>query len=183
MRIAEAKRKENIVEYILYMWQIESLIRANDLDLQKINEKLIQPQVKDQKERKAYLDWYRDLILKMKAEGIEQTGHLAEINDLMMELLYLHNMLLSTLKDNKYRQIFETAIPDIEAFQKKTKIGGLNFIETMLFGMNAQLLFRLQDKAVSDETKASFEKFRKVLAYLANQYNRMQRGAMDFTQN
>lgn len=183
MRIAEKKREENIVEFILYMWQIESLIRANDMDLQQINEKLIKPQIKDPKERKAYLDWYRDLILKMKAQGIEQTGHLAELNDLTMELLYLHNMLLTTLKDNKYRQIFETAVPDIEAFQKKSKVGSLNFIETMLFGMNALLLFKLQDKAVSKETKESFEKFRKILAYLANQYKRMQRGDLNFTQN
>ena len=36
MIIASKKRKENIAEYILYMWQIEDMIRANDFDISKI---------------------------------------------------------------------------------------------------------------------------------------------------
>ena len=36
MFVASQKRKENIAEYLLYMWQIEDLIRANDLDIDKI---------------------------------------------------------------------------------------------------------------------------------------------------
>ena len=36
MIIASQKRKENIAEYLLYMWQIEDLIRANGLDINKI---------------------------------------------------------------------------------------------------------------------------------------------------
>ena len=31
MKIASQKRKENIAEYLLYMWQIEDIIRANGL--------------------------------------------------------------------------------------------------------------------------------------------------------
>ena len=33
MFVASQKRKENIAEYLLYMWQIEDLIRANNLDI------------------------------------------------------------------------------------------------------------------------------------------------------
>ena len=36
MFIASQKRKENIAEYLLYMWQIEDMIRANNLDIDKI---------------------------------------------------------------------------------------------------------------------------------------------------
>ena len=41
MYIASQKRKENIAEYLLYMWQIEDLIRANGLDLDKIKSNVI----------------------------------------------------------------------------------------------------------------------------------------------
>ena len=34
MIIAKQKRKENISEYLLYMWQVEDLIRANHLDME-----------------------------------------------------------------------------------------------------------------------------------------------------
>ena len=41
MIIAQKKRKENIVEYMLYMWQVENLIRANNLDMDKIEQTII----------------------------------------------------------------------------------------------------------------------------------------------
>ena len=41
MIIASQKRKENIAEYLLYMWQIEDIIRANKLDIDKIKESVI----------------------------------------------------------------------------------------------------------------------------------------------
>ena len=37
MIIARQKRKENIAEYLLYMWQVEDLIRANKFDMDSIN--------------------------------------------------------------------------------------------------------------------------------------------------
>ena len=41
MFIAKQKRKENIAEYLLYMWQIEDLIRANNCDIDKIEHNII----------------------------------------------------------------------------------------------------------------------------------------------
>lgn len=38
MIIASQKRKENIAEYLLYMWQIEDIIRAYKLDIDTIDE-------------------------------------------------------------------------------------------------------------------------------------------------
>lgn len=41
MKIASQKRKENIAEYLLYMWQIEDIIRANGLDMDRIRHNVI----------------------------------------------------------------------------------------------------------------------------------------------
>ena len=41
MFIAHKLRKENICEYLLYMWQIEDLIRAFNLNIDSINERII----------------------------------------------------------------------------------------------------------------------------------------------
>lgn len=41
MYIASAKRKENIAEYLLYMWQIEDIIRANSLDIELVKRNVI----------------------------------------------------------------------------------------------------------------------------------------------
>ena len=40
MIIARRKRKENIAEYLLYMWQVEDLIRANNFDMDSITARL-----------------------------------------------------------------------------------------------------------------------------------------------
>lgn len=36
MLIAQKLRKENIAEYLLYMWQVEDIIRANKLEIESI---------------------------------------------------------------------------------------------------------------------------------------------------
>ena len=40
MLIAQQKQKENIIEYLLYMWQLEDILRATNFDIKQI-EKLI----------------------------------------------------------------------------------------------------------------------------------------------
>ena len=41
MLIAREKKKTNIAEYILYMWQVEAMLRALNLDIRQVDEKLI----------------------------------------------------------------------------------------------------------------------------------------------
>jgi hypothetical protein len=41
MLVAQKKRKENLAEYILYLYQVEDLIRAFHLDMDLINENLV----------------------------------------------------------------------------------------------------------------------------------------------
>ena len=37
MIIAQQKRKENIAEYLLYLWQVEDLLRACHLDIDTVD--------------------------------------------------------------------------------------------------------------------------------------------------
>ena len=66
MFIAKQLKKENIVEYLLYMWQIEDLLRACKLDIDIANEKLILTQQLSDEQRKALYDWTESLIEMMK---------------------------------------------------------------------------------------------------------------------
>ena len=71
MITASAKKRENIAEYLLYMWQIEDLIRANGLDIDKIQENIIDRYagLRDQ-QRKEMREWYESLIDMMRMEGV-----------------------------------------------------------------------------------------------------------------
>ena len=56
MITASAKKRENIAEYLLYMWQIEDLIRANKLDIDKIRQNIIDKYtgLDDQQKKRPY---------------------------------------------------------------------------------------------------------------------------------
>lgn len=76
MIIARQKRKENIAEYLLYMWQVEDLIRANNFDMDSIRRTVVDryDQPGDVKEEIA--NWYEELIEMMRSEGVMKKGHI-----------------------------------------------------------------------------------------------------------
>ena len=41
MIIAQEKRKQNIAEYLLYLWQVEDLLRACKLDIDTVEKAVI----------------------------------------------------------------------------------------------------------------------------------------------
>ncbi|WP_289686824.1 DUF4924 family protein, partial [Muribaculum intestinale] len=70
MYTASQKRKENIAEYLLYMWQIEDLIRANNLDIDKIRSSIIDLYDLPPEKKKEMEEWYESLIDMMRREGV-----------------------------------------------------------------------------------------------------------------
>ena len=108
MIIAREKKKNNIAEYILYMWQIEDIIRACNFDINILNEKIIkQLNVEDYLFEEVYV-WYSDLIDKMKKQGITKQGHLDFLNKQVEVLNSFHLSLLSNPKEIKYQEIFNS---------------------------------------------------------------------------
>ena len=74
MDIAKAKRRENIAEYILYLWQLEDLLRALQFSPEAIFSTLIAPRKDIGEEQKhVFLLWYMDLANLLRQEGKEET--------------------------------------------------------------------------------------------------------------
>ena len=119
MKIAKIKIEENIAEYILYMYQIEDTIRAFNFNVDQIMMHVVQPQLDNQNDLISYKkNWYLELINKMKIQGIEKQGHLGELSDIIVELSYLNNTLLTIANDKKYQNIAEKTTPFVEEFKK-----------------------------------------------------------------
>ncbi len=51
-------KQENIAEYLLYMWQVEDLLRACELDIDKIKQSIIVPVYQTMEEREKARDWF-----------------------------------------------------------------------------------------------------------------------------
>ena len=74
MFTASEKKRENIAEYLLYMWQIEDLIRANGLDIEQIKKTVINNYPADESQLRAMAEWYESLIDMMRREEVTEKG-------------------------------------------------------------------------------------------------------------
>ncbi len=59
MKIAQQLKEKNIAEYLIYMWQVEDLLRANGCDIDRIRQNIILRYPEE--ERPALEEWYGNL--------------------------------------------------------------------------------------------------------------------------
>lgn len=183
MLIAEQKKKENIAEYILLMYQIEEIVRSAEFDLDKIMDSFVKPQLSDDSFVEANRKWYAALIEQMKAQRLQKAGHILEIKEILLELSYLHNSMFSASADGKYKDIVNRAVPFIDEFKERSNLKEMNHIEIALHAMYMKLLLRLKKKEITQETEEAFDAMRMMLAFLSRAYKQMKSGDMNFMNN
>lgn len=181
MTIADNKREENIIEFILYIWQMEDLIRATGFD-QEILGTILSSQFEGD-QLIAEGRWFTELSRQMKSQKIEKTGHVSEVHELMTELVFLHNSLLNVFQDKDYLRAYESAKPDLAVFVERSSQKFSSDIEPGLVALYGLLTLRLKKVEVSEGTEESMEKFKKMFAYLANRYKKMKNGELGLNVN
>lgn len=171
MITASVKKRENIAEYLLYMWQIEDLIRANNLDIDKIQTTIID-NYKDltDSQRKDMREWYESLIDMMRRENVEKAGHLQINRNVIITLDDLHRRLLNDPKYAAYAAQFYHTLPIIVELRAKAGDNKSGEIETCFNALYGILLLRLQGKEISDETKQAAAQISKFLALISHYY-------------
>ena len=177
MIIARQKRKENIAEYLLYMWQVEDLIRANKFDMDSINRTVIahydQPEVK-----KEIAQWYEELIEMMRSEGVMEKGHIQLNKNVIITLTDLHLRLLKSPKEMVYSAAYYKTLPYIVQLRAKSGGEDLPELETCFAAVYGYLLLRMQGKEVSAETLEGIKQISSFLALLAEKYREDMKGEL-----
>ncbi len=173
MIIAQNKRKENIAEYLLYMWQVEDIMRAYGLDINKIKASIIDRYDVDDNTRKAITDWWEGLIMMMQHEGKKETGHLQINKNVLIRLTDLHNELLQSPKYPEYGAEFYKTLPFIVELRAKTpqeqQVGELETCFNALYGT---LMLKLQSKEVSKDTQVAIAQISHFIGTLAAYYKK-----------
>lgn len=173
MLIAREKKKSNIAEYILYMWQVEDLLRAMAFDMQRVKETVINRFQVDEVRAKEMYDWYDNLVEMMKKEKVEEKGHLQVLRNNVDELTELHFFLLQKAGDMRYRQIVLMASGNLVDFRTKSGAGAeVSDVELALTALYGQLMLRLQKKEINSQTVVAMESFSKMIGYLAAVYRK-----------
>jgi hypothetical protein len=176
MLIAEKKKEKNIAEYIIYIWQTEDLIRAYNFDIETIESSIISfLPINDAEKTKTSL-WYKDLIERMRSEGLHKKGHLQLTRDIMTELEHIHQTLLTVIHDTEYQQVYEKARDDIKVFQSIAQDHVFNEVDVCMNGLYGLLLLRLENKPVPPDLLSTIENFGSVMSYLALKYKEKQTG-------
>ena len=178
MIIAKQKRNENIAEYLLYMWQVEDLIRANHFDIDSIRRTVISQYDQPDEVKEEIARWYEELIEMMRSEGVMEKGHIQLNKNVIITLTDLHLRLLKSPKEMIYGAAYYKTLPYI--VQLRAKSGGeeLPELETCFNAIYGFLLLRMQGKPVSPETQEAIKQISSFLALLAEKYREDMNGEL-----
>ncbi|PSL06241.1 DUF4924 family protein [Cecembia rubra] len=163
--VADRKRKQNIAEYIIYMYQMEDLLRAYQFNLEDIGQYVVSHYPISAKEKQETISWFQDLSDKMIAQHLEKGGHIQETQFFVDALARLHWELLK--KDKSYFEIYQEAKPHlIQLIMEAKNEIPTNEVQLFLNAVYGRLLARLHGREIPQEILDATEVFGSVLSYL-----------------
>ena len=199
MLVAKELRKKSIAEYLLYMWQIEDIIRAYQCSLTKIRKEYIDKFNYTDAQKDEEEDWFGDLLRMMNQEGCRENGHL-QINKMIMQSLNeLHAQLLTSSKFPFYSAEYYRVLPFIVELRGKTKQVadrmarkneanlkeiaanlGHSEIETCFDVLYGVMMLRLQKKEISRETETAVKEITTLIGMLSDYYQKDKTEGLQF---
>ena len=183
MLVAQKKQQENIAEYVLYLFQIEDIVRSLNFDIERIMEAVVKPNLPDSSFEGQYRSWYAEIIKEMKRSGLEKKGHLDRVMEVMKELLFLHNTLFAIKGESKYKQLCANSSSFTAEFREKASMNNEHDVEILIHAMHMKLQFRLRKKEITQETEEALDAMRIQLAFLVREYHKMKSGDYSSMQN
>ena len=180
MDIAQSKRKENIAEYILYLWQIEDLLRALQFSPEAIYSQLVAPREIDEEQKHIYLLWYMDIVNLLRKEGKEESGHLEHTLHLIADMHNLHLQLMHHPIGEHYRKTFAALMPQLPRLRQMVQKEEISDTEIAFRALYATMLYRIKggDKG-GEAIKDTIELISPVVGELAAMYGKVERGEVD----
>ena len=171
MFIAKELRKKSIAEYLLYMWQVEDLIRAYGCNLARIRREYISQFDYPDEEKEELTDWYGNLIRMINEEGRRESGHLQINKIVVQDITELHARLLDSARFPFYR-----------AVELRKRGGNTNEseIETCLNALYGVMMLRLQNKKISPDTQHAIQEISTLIGMLSDYYLKDKTEGIDF---
>ncbi len=179
MDIAKAKRRENIAEYILYLWQLEDLLRALQFSPEAVYSQLIVPRNLPEPQQRLYLEWYMDIADLLRQEGKEQQGHLDHTLHLIADLHNLHLQLLKLPVGARYRELYARLEPELPRLRSVLGRDEMNDTELCFRALYAAMLYRIRGEGGERAVADTVEYVSPVIAELASMYGKVERGEID----
>ena len=169
MFIAQELRKKSIAEYLLYMWQVEDIIRVYGCSLSRIRREYIEQFDYNDEQKEDLADWYGNLVTMMNQEGKREHGHL-QINQIVLQdMAELNAQLLNSTKFPFYNAEYYKVLPFIVELRNKgdKEVGE---IETCMNALYGTMLLRLQKKDITPNTEHAIKEITTFIGMLSDYY-------------
>lgn len=183
MLISQKLRESNISEYLLYMWQMEDLIRAANCDVDTLSSWIIDKSEIEDDLKREWRGWFSNLIEMMLSEEKRLSGHLQINENVMINLSELHVKLLNSSVAELYKEQYYKSLPFIVEFRKKrgrVDSGELYDCFDMMYGV---LMLRLQKREITDVTLQASQSVSALLSQLSEYYKRWRCGELEEIEN
>jgi hypothetical protein len=179
MIISRHKKYNDIAGYVLYMWQIEDLIRAANLNMHTLEKNIISQYEQPEDVKNELREWYENLVTMMKNEKIENSGHLQVISNTVNDINKLHVQLMQSPKEKTYQQQFLKTVPLIKELETKMKPAPKHDIELLLAAMYNAFVLKLKGQEITKETNEALKIFGQTLSLLSARYRADQKGELN----
>lgn len=142
-------KRENIAEYILYLWQLEDYLRAFP-EMAEGNDEL------------------SDILRMMHADDVMDGGHIQLAQIALKELEILSDDILS--QEATYRAAMIRITPALNLLKARTDRPSMSNIEACLVLLYQIMMLRLQQRPISAETQEVQQQATSMLQYLSKTY-------------
>ena len=149
-------KRENIAEYILWIWQLEDYLRA------------FPNAATDNENPSPDMRFLAELSEMMHREGVTEKGHVQLARNAMVELEELHRRLLD--EDASYRAAMIRLTPALNILKSKTDNPLMSDLEAGLTLLYQVLLLRLQHKEITSDTAETQTQVTRLLQFLSKIY-------------
>ncbi len=180
MLIANQKRKENPAEYLLYMFQVEDMIRAYNYDIELIGLNIINKFEQPYSVKRDMREWYLSIIKMMKDASLLRKGHIPAVRSLLDELESCHIRLLHDESEEQYNSCYRKVKQSIAALRLKSGDLSAGEIETCINGLYGLLMLKLSGKEISPETARAFGLISEMVSLLSAKFLQYERGAREY---
>jgi hypothetical protein len=179
MFVAQQLRKNSIAEYLLYMWQMEGLIRAYGCSMPVIRREYIDKFKFNEEQMDEELDWFGNLVTMMNSEGKREGGHLQINKVVMQQMIELHEQLLQSRKFPFYNAEYYKVLPFIVELRNKGD-KDVNEIETCMNALYGTMMLRLQKKEITPNTEHAIKEITTFIGMLSDYYKKDKEEGLEF---
>lgn len=173
MFVAQKLREENIAEYLIYMWQVEDLLRAFHLDIDLVEKNYVAHFTQwTTQQRVEATKWYQDLIDMMRSEGIAERGHLQICKNVIINLTELHQSLMASHNFQYYHAAYNQALPLIvELRSHQPHASETNEIESCFELIYGLMTLKMKGQPISQDTLNASQTISTFIGMLSNYYH------------